>query len=447
MRREWLYGTTRWVRLWNTVFNEFSPDLILASLDLTQYESKTLLTTAKSMTKDWPAHCLYLAVLMLLFSTYNNRAIALKYSGYSLALVTILLLFFVDAKNTLRSLNTPIYKWLLLFLGINAMALLQVDSAYRMDAVEHYRKGLLQAGLLATAIALSLTNLARIKWGIWVFGLASLHITFFCLNEIVNFPVQNAVLDHATLYRDYCFRFIFYFPFLIVLFATTGWPIKAVWLFLPSLQLALLAFSGFRGSWIGFLVIVAQWLFFFRPNRRIFISVAALMVLSAVAASSSNYVLMKFKQTDTGARWDGAWRATVDMIRDKPIVGHGLSSQVFREENNRLADQHPSWVIGKNLTGPHSIFLDSAFSAGLPALGVLLAIYWLVIRDTLWVIRTTANQALRRYAVASLCSFVGFFVVLGLTESLRWELLGLSVGLTMSLVKVARNLEPSGRIR
>ena len=435
------------MRLWNTVFNEFSPDLILTSLDLTQYESKTLLTTAKSTAKDWSAHCLYLAVLMLLFSTYNSRAIALKYSGYGLAIVTILLLFFVDAKNTLRSLNTPIYKWLLLFLGINAVALLQADSAYRLDAIEHYRKGLLQASLLAAAIAISLTNLGRIKWGIWVLGLASLYITIFCLKEIINFPLQNAILDHATLYRDYCFRFVFYFPFLIVLFATTVWPLKAGWLFLLSLQLALLAFSGFRGGWIGFLVILALWLYFFRPNRRTLISVAALTVLLAVAASSSNYVLMKFKQADTGARWDGAWRATVDMIKNKPLLGHGLSSQVFREENNQLADQHPSWIIGKNLTGPHSIFLDSAFSAGLPALGVLLAIYWLVIRDTLWVIRTTANQALRKYAVASLCSFVGFFVVLGLTESLRWELLGLSVGLTMSLVKVARNLEPSGRIR
>jgi O-antigen ligase len=392
----------------------------------------------------WTTQLLYIAVLLLFFATYNNRAIGVKYTGYGLAMICILILLWLNPKEIRSKLKDRTLAWLVALVAINAIAILQVDPEYQLQSLEHFRKGLIQAALLAVAISLAVNSVDRLTHVGLALGFASLCITFYCIAEIIDSPIANALVNAPTSYRYYGFRYIFYFPFLWMLIQQANHWKQAAWITLVSAQLVLVAFSGFRGAWLAAIVMIALWAFFFR-TRKLTVLVGAMLVLAlGAAAFSSDHTFAKLNQTDTGKRWDGAWRASIDMIKNRPLFGHGFGSQVFQRENDRLADDNPDWALGKALTGPHSIYLDVAFSAGIPALLILLVIFGYIFRRIWRVIWTTRNRRLRSFAIATLCSFVGFYVVLGALESLRWELLGMFVGLAMSISNISQAVESKG---
>lgn len=389
----------------------------------------------------WTNRLLYLAVFLLFFATYNNRAIGVKYTGYGLAIICILILLWLNPNEIRSKLTDRTLAWLVALVAINAVAILQVDPEYQLQSLEHFRKGLIQAALFAVAISLAVNSVDRVKQVGLALGFASLCITFYCIAEIIDSPIANALVNAPTSYRYYGFRYVFYFPFLWMLIQQSRHWKQAAWITLVSTQLILVAFSGFRGAWLASIAMIAIWAFFFR-TKKVIVLVGVMLVLAlGAAAFSSDYTFAKLNQADTGKRWDGAWRASIDMIKDRPLFGHGFGSQVFQRENDRLADHNPDWAIGKGLTGPHSIYLDVAFSAGIPALMILLTIFGYIFRRIWRVIKTTQNQRLRSFAIATLCSFVGFYVVLGALESLRWELLGMFVGLAMSISNIAQMID------
>ena len=390
---------------------------------------------------NWANNIQYLAVLLLLFAAYNNRAIGAKYTGYVLAIICTLVLLWMNREHTLNRLKDPILGWLIALIAVVLVAITQVAPEYQLHSLENFRKEFVQAGVFAIAVPLAINSLDRLRHAALVLGLASLGITVMCFVRIAEIPVENPLINAPTSYRYYGFRYVFYFPFLWLLIHRTDRWQRVGWVILVAVQLTLMAFSGFRGAWLASAVMIALWAFFFRTKRLTLVVGALLFAALGAAALSSDYTLAKLHQTDTGKRWDGAWRASVDMIKDRPWRGHGIGPQIFKSENDRLADQRPSWALGKQLTGPHSIYLDVAFSAGIPALIVLLIIIGSIIRRLWRVIRTSDNQELRSFASATLCSIFGFYIVLGALESLRWELLGLFVGLTVSITALSRKID------
>ena len=129
------------------------------------------------------------------------------------------------------------------------------------------------------------------------------------------------------------------------------------------------------------------------------------------------------------------------MIKNKPFLGHGFCNVGFRAENARLVDSNPDWVLGKALTDPHSIYLESAFAAGVPSMLILVCLFWSILRSIRHAVVFTNNSVLREYSLAALCMFMGYFVVLGIFEPLHWEQLGIGVGLAMSLRSISRNID------
>jgi O-antigen ligase len=382
-------------------------------------------------------------VLLLFFSTYNNRTIALKYLAYGISLASLLILIWQDPINVKNKLRQPAFIWLMLFLIVNALAFLQIDREFQSACAEEYRKGLFQAGLLATAVAIAITNLERLRYSIIALGLASLFVTLSCLWEIRGSTVDNVLLNAPTSIRDFSVRFIFYLPFVMVLLSQSRLWLRIFFASLGILQLGLITFSGFRGGWLGLIVMIALWIYYSKTKRKV-IAITFICLLSIVlgwGATSSGYVAGKLQQTDTSFRWDGTWRATIDMIKNKPLIGHGFCDVAFRAENKRLADTHPEWALGKSLTDPHSIYLESAFAAGLPGILILLFLFWSIFRVVRHVVVDTNNSPLRDYSVAVLCMFTSYFVVLGIFEPLQWEQLGIGVGLALSLSNISTSVD------
>ena len=356
----------------------------------------------------WANRLLYGAVLLLFFSTYNNRAIGAKYIGYSLVLICGLILLWLNPEQVRSKLRDRTLVWLAALAAVSGIAILQVDPEYKLQSFEHFRKGLIQAGLFAVAIPLVIDGVDRLKQAGLALGLASLCITLYCFWEIKSSSIASPLLNSPTSYRYYGFRFILYFPFLWLLTQQTHHWKRFTWITLIAVQLALIAFSGFRGGWLASVVMILLWTFLFRAKKLTLFFAAMLVIALSVAAFSSDYIFSKLNQTDTGKRWDGAWRASLDMILDQPLLGHGFGPSVFKRENDQLAEKNPDWVLGKELTGPHSIYLDATFSAGFPALFVLLAVFGSIIRRLWGVIKITQHGETRSFAVATICCLLDF---------------------------------------
>ena len=397
----------------------------------------------KNGSRYWGAACLYIGVLLLLFSAYNNRTIALKYVAYAISLASLLVLAWQDPDFVKSKLRHPAFKWLMMFLVVNAIAFLQIDHELQSACAEEYRKGLFQAGLLAAVVSVAISDIKRLGHAMWALGLASLWITIACLWEIGGSTIDNVLVNAPTSFRDFSVRFVYYLPFVVILFSQAkSWP-KLFWAALIVLQLGLITFSGFRGGWLGLIVMIGLWVYYSREKRKV-IGIASICVLAVVvgwAASSSQYVNAKLRQIDTSSRWDGTWRATIDMIKNKPLLGHGFCNVGFRAENARLADRNPDWVLGKSLTDPHSIYLESAFAAGVPSMLILVCLFWSIVRSMRHTVVFASNSLLREYSLAALCMFMGYFVVLGIFEPLHWEQLGIGVGLAMSLRNISRDTD------
>ena len=264
----------------------------------------------------WGTACLHIGVLLLLFSAYNNRTIALKYLAYGISLVSLLILTWQDPINIKNKLRQPAFIWLILFLVVNAIAFLQIDREFQSTCAEEYRKGLFQAGLFATVIAIAISDLKKLGHAIWALGLASLSTTISCLWEIRGSTVDNVLLNAPTSVRDFSVRFIFYLPFVVILFTQSKSWLRLLWAGLIVVQLGLITFSGFRGGWLGLIVMIALWIYYSKTKRKVIgiTSICVLVVVFGWGATSSGYVTGKLRQTDTSSRWEGTWRATLDMI-------------------------------------------------------------------------------------------------------------------------------------
>ena len=397
----------------------------------------------KKGSKYWATACLHIGVLLLLFSAYNNRTIALKYVAYGMSLASLLVLAWRDPTYVKSKLRQPTFKWLMLFLVVNAIAFFQLDREFQFTCAEEYRKGLFQAGLFATVVAIAISDLKRLGHAIWALGLASLSVTISCLWEIRGSTVDNVLLNAPTSVRDFSVRFIFYLPFVVILFTQSKSWLRLLWAGLIVIQLGLITFSGFRGGWLGLIVMIALWIYYSKTKRKVIgvTSICVLVVVFGWGATSSGYVTGKLRQTDTSSRWEGTWRATLDMIKNKPVLGHGFCDVAFRAENARLADTHPEWVLGKSLTDPHSIYLESAFAAGIPGMLILLCLFSSILRGVGHIAVVTNNSLLREYSVAVLCMFTSYFVVLGIFEPLQWEQLGIGVGLALTLGNISSSVD------
>jgi putative inorganic carbon (HCO3(-)) transporter len=191
-----------------------------------------------------------------------------------------------------------------------------------------------------------------------------------------------------------------------------------------------LARTEASGAWLGLCVGLATVML---TERRIrWAGLAVLLVLTVAAGAWLRHegrLQSTFSVTEAGTRdrW-AMWQAAIGMIRDRPIVGHGL--------NTFMANYLAYWVGGERAPRyAHNCYLQVAAETGIIGLAAFLGLLGAVFRHVLGGLRRARDRE-RLLLVGFLAGLVAFVIQAGLDTnfySLRqaalfWVMSGLAVG-------------------
>ena len=125
------------------------------------------------------------------------------------------------------------------------------------------------------------------------------------------------------------------------------------------------------------------------------------------------------------SRVDDAWLPVLDFIQSSPWIGYGFSRIAWDKAYSIFLSAHPGWP-GLNMGGPHNLVLDVAFIGGIFAAIFFVCICFYIVKILLGIVLKSPLE-LAGPALATLCSFIDFYLVRGLVESCRWEPLGITL--------------------
>ena len=307
-------------------------------------------------------------------------------------------------------------------------------------APEQFFLGFLLPVLIPWLIFRHVRDRERWGWLMAVFAVAALILVFRNLAQYVQeWLALGKLSSDVHLHRRFAVNLVFGLPFLlwIAVGSRQRWLAATGWL-LAIVSLVMIVATGARGAWLGAFVVIMIYLLFLR-SRRLFAASAAGLAIAVIAGLTvipPELVVNKIQQgMDTSNRTAGTWGPAIEMIRDRPLLGYGLGDDVFHQEFNRRVVTAEHWTIRQSL-GPHSFFLALGFAAGLPALLVLLLLFWLAVWPMGRRVPThlAAGGAARSFGlsgIALLAAVSGAYVVIGNVENLNWNLFGFWLGMSM----------------
>ena len=204
--------------------------------------------------------------------------------------------------------------------------------------------------------------------------------------------------------------------------------------------------TGSRGALLGFLVaMTAFWWFVEMPYK---VTAAALVLVGGLSFFGLYTVGVSARaagrytgEETTSLEYRLGWQAmSFGMIEAKPFLGVGMGNHVFNQRY--FFDPRPP----RKPENSANTYLQLAAEAGIPALFLFVAFFWLVLLFLLKVIMRCDDPEIRHVATCLFAALVAYFVFAGTAHGLynevAWTLLGLSVGLG----NAARDPGASGRI-
>ncbi|QWD91076.1 O-antigen ligase family protein [Polynucleobacter sp. MWH-Braz-FAM2G] len=242
---------------------------------------------------------------------------------------------------------------------------------------------------------------------------------------------QQGTFGHPYTHRWFSDGYLFFMPWLLMRFFSNNRDLKKLgWFFLITMILILLlATGGSRGSMV---VVISQILIFvcLYSNKRSFFFGAALLLMmlgigfwGALQLAPKAISISLEKGLFVGDRMNDAWLPVLDFIRHDFWIGHGFGRAVWDQAYAIFLTQHERWP-GINWGGPHNQVLDVAFIGGVFAVIAYCVACFLIVK-ILFTLARRSSPEIAGAALATLCSFVGLYLVRGLVESIRWEPLGI----------------------
>lgn len=331
-------------------------------------------------------------------------------------------------------LNQPVFKALLVFSAMLMVSVLISPDVIR--SLSTLRKDYGDLLILSVVSADACRDTSRRQRLFLALAYSGLLLAAADIGQyLLEFRRLGALSPDIMLHREFANGIVFLLPFTLVWAESSnrktawiGWGVYGV-------QLILLAGTGARGAWVAALIGMCVWALLRGTKRKLALAagLGVIVCLIALAVFPQNLTIGKWMQGfDTSHRTTGTWGPALEMIQERPLLGYGLGKWVFHDEFNLHAPSRPNWSIPESL-GPHSNYFEIAFAAGLLGLASLLAFYGMLVRD---LVRCVGNNGSRdrdhAFFVAVLCSFVSFYLVRGMVESVRWNSLGILVGLFMA---------------
>ena len=258
------------------------------------------------------------------------------------------------------------------------------------------------------------------------------------IDDLVTDPSRlNDILRH----RDWAHPLVFHFPFALMQFRLSKGRESHGWAALIVLEIFMVVGSGARAAWLALFFEFALWALLAFDRRQIlrWAGIGALVAGVGYLILPATIVKNRIDQgADTSLRTTGTWGPTLDMLKERPVLGYGFGSRVFNQEFNRRAASEENWSIKKSI-GPHSVYLEVGFAAGVPGLIAILLLFAAAVAYGLRGVTGATSVDNRLLALAVTASFVGFYVTRGAFASLRWSPLIIHLVLIAYLSRLAGN--------
>lgn len=256
---------------------------------------------------------------------------------------------------------------------------------------------------------------------------------------------SGMLLPNIHLHRPYSDALIFGLPFLIGagIYFKGRRVVAAGSLILTIVALLMVALTGARGAWLAAAAIILLYLVIYRDRR---LTIAAMAALGVIVLGMFTFIPAEIGMNrinqglDTSLRTTGTWGPALEMIGDRPLLGYGYGGKVFHQEFNRRAPESPHWSIRQSM-GPHSLFLDVAFSTGGIGFAILMYVFFapvvMMCRLLLFLDRHHDRRSpLYTTGVVLLAVFGGFILTQGMVEGRSWPPIAVWLGLSLIWIQL-----------
>ena len=236
-------------------------------------------------------------------------------------------------------------------------------------------------------------------------------------------------------HRWFADGYIFFMPWLLLNFVKTHvLSRRLLWLAAIFGIFILISGTASRAS-LGVTVLeVCLFMAFYRKKPIAFLLplflVAAYFIGASILAPNQVEALLARGVTYETRVYD-AWLPAKTFIFENPYFGKGFGLAIWNESFVNFLAGHSGWP-GVNMGGTHNLILNVGFIGGIMGIACFVA-FALTLIITLLHLVLRAPFVIGGPALATLCSFIDFYLVRGLVESPRFEPLGITVLFTLIL--------------
>lgn len=374
-------------------------------------------------------------VYVYVFALFNHHTTALSRVGVYVPLLAWMLKHAMTGGRGLAYLRNPVSIGAFVFAGLSLLSVWQ--APWPLESLNSFRLDLGSAIFLMLPMGDVFRNEDKAKRLLWVIGLSGIWVNLLQLNEYAALFRQTGKVLAWSQYADlrgYSDPLVFFMPFTLALASLNKGRLATLWWSVFFLQAGLMVATGTRGAWMAIAAAMAVW-FAFKADKRLLITGVATVLLMVILAFVVPTTLIKNKVeqgVSTTGRVNGAWKPTVDMIIMKPFSGHGYGQWVYSHEYNLQRPAHPWWPWKKTL-GAHNTYLLVAFGSGLFALAAMVYLFAKLFGQLAVLVRIE-KHFYAYFALATLTSFAGAYLVRGFVENKRWYAFGVLLGLAVALL-------------
>lgn len=248
-------------------------------------------------------------------------------------------------------------------------------------------------------------------------------------------------------HRWFADGYIFFLPWLLLNFVKAQtFSRRLLWLLAVFSIFILISGTASRAS-LGVTVIeICLFMAFYRRKPIAFILplflCAAYFIGASILAPTQVENLLARGVTYQSRIYD-AWVPTLTFIHENPYFGRGFGLAIWDSSFATFLSQRANWP-GINMGGPHNLILSVGFIGGYLGISFFVILSILII----WVLLRIVLRApfeIAGPALATLCSYIDFYLVRGLVESPRFEPLAITILFTLLIRCAFQKFQSSPR--
>lgn len=244
------------------------------------------------------------------------------------------------------------------------------------------------------------------------------------IHELATNPSSILGIRSILKHREWAHPLVYLAPFVLLEASLQSrWPGRIFYWGWYLLLFSMVLASTARAAWLALVCITVLWAFHeFSWKKVLAFFLSAFLFATVVSMLLPPHLVRDRIQQgmDTSLRITGTWGPAIEMLNERPMSGFGFGKKIFDQQFNLRAPDRPDWSIKQSI-GPHSIYLETGFSAGYPGLLLLLLVFLLAGYYGSKAIHGFPPDSFdRRMALAALSAFAGFYITRGAFESVRW---------------------------